>query len=447
MARKRTPRHSAAPESSSLRAREAKPPAGTPPPAIATPPPSASPPPLAGKPGKKRGWAVVGVAAGLLAGAGLLAALRPAWLGTSPPGGGSGAATAHGPWGDLTLQPILLEPPSEAIEAIAQDCHGFSTPWYFPGWTSAQLDELAARIADPAVQSVLRTRRICDTKGCSIDASNAERAAFTTAGREALYPVLARLENRDFSGSVHLLPEAVDGWLKGAIASEALQTYARGLFYQEGPFRAFSDPELVCERLTAGPERVRFVRALFAEEALVTMLRIDPSGDLSTTLAYWSSGPRRRKNIEPILRSLHTTGGGLLDVSHLLPRFARMLLYTFPPDVEEKYNCHWTALNFGRSQPSDEFLDLEKVLSELKTNYVPVEPSLRRYGDVVILTDAAGKLIHSAVYIAEEVVFTKNGISGRRPWVLARLPEMRSKYPEAAVIRYLRRRSPTELTN
>lgn len=39
-------------------------------------------------------------------------------------------------------------------------------------------------------------------------------------------------------------------------------------------------------------------------------------------------------------------------------------------------------------------------------------------GDLFLLLNAQGGVIHSAVYIADDVVFTKNGINYAQPWIL-----------------------------
>jgi hypothetical protein len=46
------------------------------------------------------------------------------------------------------------------------------------------------------------------------------------------------------------------------------------------------------------------------------------------------------------------------------------------------------------------------------------------YGDLILLVNQGSIAIHMCVYIADQVVFTKNGVDIHQPWVLMRLADM-----------------------
>jgi hypothetical protein len=48
---------------------------------------------------------------------------------------------------------------------------------------------------------------------------------------------------------------------------------------------------------------------------------------------------------------------------------------------------------------------------------------------VIALFTAAEKPIHFCVYLADGVVFTKNGFDAMQPWVLMKLPDLLTIYP------------------
>jgi hypothetical protein len=138
------------------------------------------------------------------------------------------------------------------------------------------------------------------------------------------------------------------------------------------------------------------------------------------------------------------SGGADVDISNLLPIFARQRLYRFPealPGTDLGPGCHWSAFNFFNSGPTDETLHtpegVEKVLS---AGYVPAtgEP---RFGDIILLTLPDGSSIHSAVYIADGIVFTKNGPSLATPFVFSTMEDMLAFYPssETLSLTYYRR--------
>ncbi len=362
-----------------------------------------------------------------------------------------GGALGRAPWGRLQADTIALEPPLETLEELSHDCSGFTAPWVFPGYTAARLADLSSTLADPSAAAVLRAPT-CNARGCTVVAPAELRAKLSPKAREALYSKLAELENPDFSAALHLAEADVGPWLARAVSEPNARSYARSLFYPHEGKLAFADPELVCERVPIGAERRTFLQAMFASRAQLVTLRVEPGESIDDVLRYWSKGPRRRKNIEPILRALATSNdGGSIDVAHLLPWSARKLLNTFPTDPPadptQRKSCHWTSLNFGRAEPLDDYLDDPKAEQAIERDYVEVAAAAKQYADLVVFRTREGKLIHSAVYVADDLVFTKNGRSPRRPWVLEKLDDVRALYPKAPVVSYARKRAESEYAN
>src|SRR3974377_9553 len=116
-----------------------------------------------------------------------------------------------------------------------------------------------------------------------------------------------------------------------------------------------------------------------------------------------------------------------------MPPFPPSLLYTYPvpqnplngPPVRQ--DCHWTSFNFFRDQPDARFNDPNYITDKLKTDYylVAVEP---RYGDLVLFITPDFRIIHSAVFIADNVVYTKNGPNPVRPWILLTISDLLDLY-------------------
>ena len=84
--------------------------------------------------------------------------------------------------------------------------------------------------------------------------------------------------------------------------------------------------------------------------AYLLRLRLDPECNLDEIIHYWGRGGRE-KLIAPLLTSIaRVPGGGSINISYLLPTFARLRVYTYPVDwssqrVEEQ-DCVFSALNF-----------------------------------------------------------------------------------------------------
>jgi hypothetical protein len=82
------------------------------------------------------------------------------------------------------------------------------------------------------------------------------------------------------------------------------------------------------------------------------------------------------------------------------------------------------------------------VAKELESFYDIVTTPLE-FGDVVLVFDAEAKqALHSAVYIAADIVFTKNGGGLGNPWVLMPINQMLKVYgqQDSTGIRYYRLR-------
>jgi len=94
-------------------------------------------------------------------------------------------------------------------------------------------------------------------------------------------------------------------------------------------------------------------------------------------------------------------------------------------------NCHWTSLNFFRDQPDDNLATVAGATKEIVENYYEIVAQ-PRLGDVLTFTEPSGGVIHSCVYIADDIVFTKNGVSMSTPWLLMSLADVSAYYTGSA---------------
>ena len=159
---------------------------------------------------------------------------------------------------------------------------------------------------------------------------------------------------------------------------------------------------------------------------------VDPNSDLQSLSDYWT-GRGRKKDILPILESVAETATvRKIDIAHLLPSLARKLLYTYP-DVSLMAkgglpDCHWTSLNFFNYEPMDRLLDYDGALQYIAQYYEPATGTLQ-YGDVLFFLEKGTEdAFHSCVFIADNIVFTKNGSNIAMPWILMRIEDLLAKY-------------------
>ena len=92
-------------------------------------------------------------------------------------------------------------------------------------------------------------------------------------------------------------------------------------------------------------------------------------------------------------------------------------------------DCHWTSLNFFNETPDDRFADPSYVVQYMQSHYYPItKPTL--YGDLVVILKNGSNAVHSAVYLADDIVFTKNGNNINQPWTLMRMKDLLPIYDQ-----------------
>jgi hypothetical protein len=67
----------------------------------------------------------------------------------------------------------------------------------------------------------------------------------------------------------------------------------------------------------------------------------------------------------------------------------------------------------------------------LQNEYVTIQDRPAAFGDVMLLRDAKTEPLHMCVYIADDIVFTKNGAHYFQPWALMRYADVLARYPDA----------------
>ena len=125
-------------------------------------------------------------------------------------------------------------------------------------------------------------------------------------------------------------------------------------------------------------------------------------------------------------------GADYLDLIHLLPALPRKLLYSYPPLELAMHgrmpDCHWSSLNFFNYEPRKYYLDTRLAASHVLENFDTVEAPYR-YGDLLFfLAGAEQSAFHSCVFIADDIVFTKNGDNAANPWILSHLEDLKQVY-------------------
>lgn len=356
----------------------------------------------------------------------------------TPPTGPDRPA-ARGPWGHLSLTPIVISPPLEYVPAD----WGRQAPaeWLFPNSTPDQVASflqtsgLSPEQITPLMSQARQESRI---RGVVILPPASVVRSLSPDVRARLYTQLSKSTlNFDQAQSFRFIGQTPNDWFGGSMMSAETRRLVEPLVYQDGAFLHFADIESVRSEIPSPLERQYLAKTLLRNATVLVRLSVDSPEDVSGLVDYWGVGGRRT-DIRPLLESVSASGDkAFVDIVHLLPAFARDHLYRYPkvqtvdltrPSLS---NCLWSSLNFFEPTPDDRYLDVTYALNALRTRYYVVEHGYQ-LGDIVALVDEEGDLFHVAVYLADGLVFTKNGTSPVAPWTIMSTDHLKDFYRRRA---------------
>jgi hypothetical protein len=355
---------------------------------------------------------------------------------SSPAALSSGTATADfrpgslGPWGQLELLRTELEPPPSLILTLK----GEVPPWSFPGYTAERVRALLERagVAPAALASLPDDAWLPSPDGVVLRVPLQFLLGLSPQARAAIYAVLAQARGNPSYREPLIIEQAhLDDRLRTSGLSPDVQQTFRRLLYRAGSELVFADYAPMLAWLRDDADRRRFSATVVRKDSLLVRLRIDPTFDLDGIVRYWNAG-HRGERMRPLFEALaRLPGGAAISVANLLPSFARQRIFTYPDPSHPSDmmgDCFWSALNFFNDTPDERFRDLDFVRETIDRDYRPVEGPAR-FGDLVVLaTERDRSPVHAAVYLADGVVFTKNGGALVQPWVFMEQAEMERHY-------------------
>jgi len=345
---------------------------------------------------------------------------------------------AAGPWGMLQYYFFYLEAPQFLIDAFPLP--NPRTRWAVPTAREREFRSLLEEIFMSA------EARVALADPVNIGVADGLYAVFPPAfvitsldpaARAQLYQYLAQFEmNPEIRDPIRIFSGSVDEWANGTRMRPDLIELMKEMCYQRHGLLNFADIPFLVSQAKTQEEARALQRNSSRVRTMVIRLDLNKLGDMEQMVDYWTTGlGLRRKQIEPIIESGKLTPGVAgLDIVHLLPPLARKLLYTYPDlsmAVEGKLpDCHWTALNFFNYNPETIYLEELFAASGLLSDFDTLDEPLR-FGDLLVFVTPAMNALHSCVYLAADIVYTKNGRSLFAPWVALHLDDVKKLYSES----------------
>jgi hypothetical protein len=342
--------------------------------------------------------------------------------------------SAPGSWGKLIGDYIYLEAPAALVESFALP--STQTRWTFPATDEAALPKffadagLSEEQTKPLMASLVKEGElihVLPTLQFVID--------MPTAVRTIIYTELAKLPVNEYQvDPVLIFGATIEDWYRTSKLRPELIQKIKQLCYVRGETIAFSDIPALLNFAQSDSEARLIFKACTRTRSLMVRLMLDKETDVPELLSYWSFGVGiRRKDIEPIIQSIIESDTLRdLGLSHILPAQPRKLLFTYPAlDMAKNGllpDCHWTSLNFYNFEPHQYLLDSRLATSKVLENYIPVSEPYQ-FGDILFFLDnATGDAFHSCVYLADTLVYTKNGRNILSPWVIMTMDDVKKVY-------------------
>ena len=338
-----------------------------------------------------------------------------------------------GPWGELEISRIFIEAPDVLIASVQRPN---SIPmWNFPGGTAESVRALMTRagVAADVQERILDPKRTITRAGVlTAYPPVPDLEALPQSARNIIYPELAKSGLNEFhENPIYITAGKIEAWLHDTELSPKIRDLIRTMAWKSGSALAFSDIRTLMSEAGSDKEVQEIFKVATRVRTFMVRLKVGPNTDFKTLIDYWTNHGRS-SDVLPILESLRECDAPAeMDISHLLPPIPRRRLYTYPtPDLAVRGrmpDCHWTSLNFFALTPQDQYLDLRLAANRVMEGYAQISlPG--ELGDVLVFLNPEGGAIHSCVYLADDLVYTKNGENGLSPWVIMRVGDLTDIY-------------------
>lgn len=339
-----------------------------------------------------------------------------------------------GPWGELEYYFTFLEAPEETINLLPIPSE--VSAWRFVGLSAEEIRNLfiKAGLQDAHLAALLEEKR-WSAAGEVVTVYPPREVVFalTPAQRGAIYRVLAQWrENIQHREPAVIENGNVREWFRDSGLREEVLAAIENLAYPIGRALVFSDVAYVLGEIREEKEQRALMKALTRTRTMILRMRLSERSNLRELEDYWTVGAKY-KDTAPMMRSVvQTPGVELLDVVHLLPPTARKLLYTYPTlamGLEGRFpDCHWTCANFFNYNAADRFLDANGAMARFRESLDPV-PAPYRFGDTIMLMKGT-QVFHNCIFIADDIVYTKNGTRIQDPWILMKFGDMLARHQQ-----------------
>ena len=357
-----------------------------------------------------------------------------------------------GPWGEVYFTPFTIAAPEELLPLRKLEEGG--TRWVFPQAHYSDVSRLLESTGMPTdLQAELMEPGVLmqNSAGMEMLPSAKTLLALPAAPRKKLYQAL--MQHPENRGQIMFVHKDTLGERFGhADSGEHTLMLFKQLCCEHGDYLVFSGFSVMLEQLPTYEEKRDFMRGLTRQRTLTMRLRLKPGADINAMVNYWGRGSKAT-DVRTIFESIASTpNGGTLGVATVLPPLPSSQMFVYPvPDnplngPAPVRDCHWTSFNFFEDVPDQQLSNPAYFMQKLRDDYTPAAGD-PRYGDIALFSKPSGGVVHSAVYLADDILYTKNGATFTYPWMLEKLTDLLKQYSfqvepgEKLVVSYFRSRN------
>lgn len=336
-----------------------------------------------------------------------------------------------GPWGTLESYKVRLSCPSDYLGAFSIPSE--MTSWVLPQVDTAELKELLfnAGLTSDQINYLLTDHQVIQGDGSlRFFPSPTVVLGMSQNMRSTLYRFLSRYPENTFHRRPAFLntSNVTRYFLDSNLQDDTLEKIALLAYPSPSGYGYFlSDVPFLMRNIESTEAERNILNALLRVPALVVRLHLNGESSVDDLASYWNAG-FKNKQIRPLIESVIANPQvDRLDACHLLPPHARQNLNRFPNQSDAlggRYpDWFWTCYNFFRFNPIDVYADSKDFVSLFESEFLSVPRAPYQFGDLIVLKSQE-EIVHGAIYIADNIVYTKNGSSPVSPTIFMKLRDL-----------------------
>jgi len=336
-----------------------------------------------------------------------------------------------GPWGILSVQEKILEPPAGLVSLDRWERP--ETIWFFRHHTMDSIEALFTKcgMLDETIQAFMGRTENNPDGGVITRPPDKYLLRLPSMVRTRLYRELSRSEdNVHYRHPLSIPSDDIEYWLDRRDLDAETAGCLNDLLYPHNAFWMLSDVDCLLRCITDSAQKQHILDVVMRQTSAELSVEVAKDSDVDQIASYWQF-PRDQTNENRRIRhriEQARESGEPIPLLDLLPGMPAQVLNRYAVYDENVFrDCHWTAMNFFNETPRDAFRNAEYIRISLTSDYVAVK-SAPAFGDVIVLRNSHKDVVHSCNYIAGNKVFTKNGGADDRPWTLMPLEEVVALY-------------------